>query len=450
MASIGSLGVGSGIDLNSILSQLMEVQRRPLYDVQAQQKTIKSQISDYGTLKSTVSVFQEALDKLKDADAFKTYTASSSDESVFTASADSTAATGSYNVNVTQLAQANKLASMRFADSTTATVGTGTLSVSVGADTMNLTVDATNNTLAGLRDAINGATDNPGITATIINEGGGSRLMLTSNETGLENAMVIANQTTAFGGMFDITNDQDGDDLNDVEGQAQQVSAAQDALFTVDSFSVSSATNSAADVIEGVTFDFASVGTSTLSIGRDDDSLAKLVEGISDAYNTMRGKISSLREGNLRTDSTLRQLDNMFLAEMTQSANLTGLTNLFEAGITRDRYGKLNFDSAVFKEAMATNSTQVAALFTDEAEGFAVRLSSLAESVLDYDGLFKTREEGLNSRLKSLQNSEDRINRSLVDMEARMKKQFSNLDTTMSKLSSTSNYLNSQLMAMMG
>lgn len=448
MASISSLGVGAGIDLGSILSQLMEAQRQPLYELQSKGKKVTAQISDYGSLKSAVSSFKDSLDKLTKSTAFNAYQTTSSNDSVFTATADDTAAIGNYGISVTQLAKAHKVASMRYADSTSATVGTGSLSITVGGNTMNLTVDSSNNTLAGLRNSINTSSDNPGVTATIVNEGGGSRLMLTSNETGLANAMTIT-PTGLDAGLFDTTNDQDGNEGNNVPGQAELISAAQDAVFSMDSFSLSSPTNSVTDVIEGVTLNLKTPGNSNLSISRDDEQLSKLVQGVVDAYNTLRNKISSLREGNLGNDSTLRQIESMLVSEMTRPAGLGGLKNLFEAGITRDRYGKLSFDSSVFKDAMASDASQVIALFSDANEGFAVRLSNLAKSMTDSNGLFEVREEGLNSRLKSLRESEDRMKMHLTDMEARLKKQFSNLDSTMARLNSTSAYLSSQLASLM-
>lgn len=431
MAGISSLGVGSGIDLNSILSQMMEMQRQPLYDLQAQQKTIKTQISDYGSLKSAISSFKDSLDKLIKSDAFDAFKASSSDEKILGVSADSKASSGSFDISVTQLASAHKMASQQFVNSLDKP-GAGSLSIQVGGKTMNLTIDA-DDTLAKVRDAINKSSENPGVSATIINEAGGSRLMLTSKETGVANGMTFGG---SLSGIFDTGSG------------AVEVSQAKDAAFSLDSFSMTSASNSVSSAIDGVTLSLKDLGTSKVSITRDDDAITKLVQGFVDTYNNLTSKISSLQGGNLKTDSTLGRIQSSFLAEIGKPAELDGLKNLFEVGITRDKFGKFSLDSSKLKKALEQNSGQVAELFNDKTSGFATRLSDLAKNMMGNDGILKSRENGLGERLKFLQNSESRMNIRLDEMQQRMKKQFSNLDSTMSRLNSTGAYLSSQLMAM--
>ncbi|MEO5341789.1 MAG: flagellar filament capping protein FliD [Gammaproteobacteria bacterium SHHR-1] len=442
MASIGSLGVGTGIDLNSLLSQLMEIERRPLYALQDKEKSIQSQISDYGSLKSSVSSFRSSVDRLKYESDFNAFKASSSEDGVFSPSVSGVATAGSYDIEVTQLAKSHKLASQRFAEDQT--LASGSLTLSVGDKSMSLTVDETNNTLAGLRDAINKSEDNPGVTATIINEGGGSRLMLSSNETGAENAIVITDQATTLGGMFDTTNDLDGDEGNNVDGQAEVVTTAQDAQFSVDSFQVTSASNSVEDVVQGITLNLATVGSAKLTVTQDLDKSTDLVQGMVDAYNKMRDKIESLQAGNLKGDSTLRQIDSMFITEMTKSADLNGLQNLFEVGVTRTKEGRLSFDKDVYKTALEEKGDQVVSLFTDAEQGFAERLSGVANDMLSYDGMFAVRNEGLDNRLQYLKSSQERMERRLEETEDRLVKKFTALDTTMSRLNSTSSYLSSQ------
>lgn len=431
MAGISSLGVGSGIDLNNILAQMMEAKRQPLYDLQSQQRSIKNQITDYGALKSSMSSFKDALDKLTKSSAFDAYKASSSDEKILGVSADSKASVGSFDVTVTQLATSHKLASRQFVNSLDKP-GAGTLSIEINGKTMNLTLDA-DDTLANLRDAINKHSDNPGVSATIINEPGGSRLMLTSKETGTENAMT-------FGG--------DLADIFDTGNGAALVSAAQNAEFKIDSFEMTSGSNSVKNVIDGVTLDLKDLGTSKVSLTRDDEAVVKLVQSMVDTYNSMNTKIAALKSTSLKTDSSLNSIRSAFQMELSKPAQLDGLKNLFEIGISSDRNGKLNLDTTKFKKALDENSGQVADLLGNETSGFATRLSSLAKNMMGNEGIFKSREKGLNDRLKFLQDSESRMQLRLDDAQARMKKQFSNLDMTMAKLNSTSSFLSSQLMSM--
>lgn len=427
MAGISSLGVGSGIDLNSILSKMMEIKRQPLYDLQSQQKQVKTQVSDYGSLKSAVSSFKDALDKLKKSDAFDTYKASSSDEKILGVSADTKASAGSFDITVTELAKAHKMASKQFVNAN-ATVGEGELSITIGSKTLNLSVGA-DDSLANVRDAINKNANNPGVSATIINEGGSSRLMLTSKDTGLAKAMT-------FGGDLD---------LFDIGSGAQEVAAAKDATFKLDSFDMTSPTNAVTGAIDGVTLNLKDLGTAKVTVTRDDEAITKLVQGLVDSYNNLNAKISSLQSGSLRSDSSLNSIHSAFLAEVGKPAQLDGLKNLFEVGITRDKFGKFNLDSSKLKKALEENSGQVADLFADKTSGFATRLSDLAKTMLGSDGIFKSRETGFNDRLKFLKSSEDRMSLRLDEMEQRLKKQYSNLDVTMSKLNSTGAFLSSQL-----
>jgi flagellar hook-associated protein 2 len=197
-----------------------------------------------------------------------------------------------------------------------------------------------------------------------------------------------------------------------------------------------------------VTFDLKDLGTAKVSLTRDNEAVTKLVQDVVEAYNSLNTKIAALQKTSLKTDSSLSSIKNAFLAEIGKPAQLDGLKNLFEVGITRDRSGKFSLDATKLKSALEQNSDQVMALFGDKTSGFATRLSDLAKSMTGNEGIFKSRETGLNDRLKFLQDSESRMQARLDEAQARMKKQFSNLDVTMSKLNSTGSYLSSQLMAM--
>ncbi|MFC6806053.1 flagellar filament capping protein FliD [Methylophaga thalassica] len=200
MATISSLGVGTGLDLESIVTGLMDIERQPLDRLESKQSTINAQISAYGSFKSKLSTFQSAMESLSSASSFKVFQANSQDEDLFTATATSTAATGSYNIDVTQIATRDKLASSAFTDYNT-TVGEGTLTISVGSESFDVTIDSSNSSLAQIRTAINNASENTGVTASIITDDSGARLVLTSNETGTDNAISVS-----------VSGDSDGND----------------------------------------------------------------------------------------------------------------------------------------------------------------------------------------------------------------------------------------------
>lgn len=188
--AIGLPGIGSGMDLASVIDQLMAIRRRPLDRNLSQQTEIDSQVSAYGTVKSAVSSFKTALSELRFPSAFNPVTAASSSTTVATASATGGVAASSYALTVTNIATAHKTASTVYTDSATSIAGTGTLTLTVDSTAYNITVDGSNNTLDGIRDAINDTADLD-VTASVINEDGGSRLILTSDNTGEDNAIAI-------------------------------------------------------------------------------------------------------------------------------------------------------------------------------------------------------------------------------------------------------------------
>ena len=181
MATIQAPGIGSGLDVNDIVTKLMEIERQPIDNLTTKKSFVNAQISAYGSLKSKVSDFQTAMSNLNSPEKFQVYQATSGSESVFTSSVSSGAVAGNYNIEVVNLAERDKIATKAYTDSSTV-VGEGTLNISIGADSFELTIDGTNNTLAGIRDAINNATDNTGVSATIVTGDDGARLVLSSKE----------------------------------------------------------------------------------------------------------------------------------------------------------------------------------------------------------------------------------------------------------------------------
>ena len=200
--AITAAGVGSGLDIEGIVSQLMQLERRPLEVLEQRESDTREELSAYGRLKSAISTFKSAMDGLSDVEEFQVYAATSSDQEVLSAAADSGAAKGVFSIDVQRLAQNHKVSSGEFADSTEFGTAGDTLSISVGSETMELGFGGSV-TLAELRDAINDADDNPGVTASILNTGGGNqRLILTSQESGAENQMSLAYSGSISGNPF--------------------------------------------------------------------------------------------------------------------------------------------------------------------------------------------------------------------------------------------------------
>ncbi len=445
--AITAAGVGSGLDINSIISQLMALERRPLNALQSKQATLESQLSAYGRLKSALSTYQSAMDGLSAASKFRQYKASSSDENRVTVSTSAQASPGAYQIVVSsQLAQQHKLASSAYTDADTV-VGSGTLSLSVGAKSFSVVIDGTNNTLAGIRNAINAAADNTGVSATIINVTGGARLVLTAEESGAANALTVA-----------VSGDDDGND-SDAAGLSNliwsaggtknlsQVDAAQDAAFTVDGFAATSSSNTVTDVIPGVTLNLKAAGTVTVTVERDDSKITETVQGFVDAYNALRTSIQDLRAGDLKGDLALNSIESGILGVInTTPSGITGSYRyLSEIGVSIQKDGSMKLDGTQLTDALNADFAGVVELFANDSQGFAFRLKALMSSYLGNDGIVDAREDGLNTRIDSVKDRISALEVRMEIVEKRLRAQYSALDSLLGSLRVTGDYLNRQL-----
>ena len=448
MATISSLGVGTGLDLESIVTGLMDLERQPLDRLESKQSIINAQISAYGSFKSKLDSFQTAMASLASASSFKVFQANSQDEDLFTATSTSSASAGSYNIDVTQVASRDKLASSAFTDYNSI-VGEGTLSISVGSESFDVTIDSGNSSLAGIRTAINNASDNTGVTASIITDDSGARLVLTSNETGTENAISVSvsdsdgNNTDTSGLSAFVYSSGGTENLS-------SISTAKDAIVNIDGFTTTSSSNSIANAIDGVTLNVKDVGSSTLDITRNDEAILESVNEFASAYNALMTEIKSQRSGQLEADSTLLTIERQVRDVFNSGASITGssFSYLVEAGISFDKNGVMTVDEDKVNEVLSSDFNSFANLFSAEGEGFANRLESLADTWLQTDGLIDSREEGLNSRLKRMDSQKEQMEARLEMTETRLRAQYAAMDTLVSSLQSQGNYLISQLSAM--
>ncbi|MTI63763.1 flagellar filament capping protein FliD [Methylophaga sp.] len=448
MASITAGGIGSGLDVESIVSQLVALERRPINRVQAEQAQVNAQISAYGSLKSKVSEFQSAMASLGSASSFKLFQGTSSNESVFTATVGSEALAGNYAVDVQSLAERDKIAFGPFADSATA-VGSGTLNLSVGTESFSLAVGA-GDTLADIRTAINESSDNTGVTATIVNSDDGARLVLSSNETGTDNALQVT-----------VSGDGDGNDsdnaglsaLTYVSGgtnYATTISTATDAVMKIDGFTVTSSSNTISDAVDGISFTAKSIGTATLEVTRDDEAILEAVNQFAEAYNSLRSEVNKQRNGQLEADSTLLSIERALSEVLNAGSEINGSSfrYLIEAGVSVNEEGVMEIDEATVTEKLSSDFNSFVNLFSAEGEGYAERLESLADGWLANNGLIDAREEGLSSQLERLEDDELRLEARLEMVEMRIRSQFTALDTLVSELSNTGNFLQQQLAAL--
>ncbi len=445
MPAIQAPGVGSGLDINSLVDQLVTLERQPLQAVQRQKSDIQAQLSSYGRFKSVVAEFRDAMQGLSSADSFQIFRASSSNESAFTASAGVDAAPGSYAIEVSSLASRHKLASEAFSDADSV-VGEGTLTLANGADSFDVAIDAGNHTLAGIRDAINQAADNTGVTATVLRDDAGSRLVLTSRDSGTSNAIRVSVSGDGDGG------DSDANGLSRLAFDAtsrnlNEIRAASDAVVNIDGFTVTSASNTVSGALQGVSLQLDAPGSGTLTVATDRDAIEDSAQSFVDAFNKLRDTIKNLRNGDLEADSTLLSIDNSVLRQINTRAGIPGsnFNYLTELGIEIDRYGQMSLDRGRFETALARDFDGVSRFFSDADNGIAARLENLGDQVLASGGLIDARESGLNTRIRSLDQQADRIDRRLVGTEARLRAQFTAMDSIVANLNATGDYLSQQL-----
>jgi len=447
-------GIGSGLDVEGLVSQLVAAEGQPaLLRLGTKEARLQADLSAYGTLKSALSTFQDSVQALNDLESFQARKATSSNVDLFSATADTTAVAASYDIEVLQLAEAEKRRSGDFATDATV-VGTGTLDISLGTDTFQLTIDGTNNTLAGIRDAINAASDNPGVAASIINVDDGvggtvARLVLTGDTVGATNTIGIV---------------VDDDDLSDADtsGLSQlatanltTLQAAQDAKIEVDGQAATRGSNSFSDIITGVSFSLtkAEVGTvETLTIDLNKDSVTAKVNSFVSNYNSLIDTINALSAydadtgaaGALLGDSALRSVQSQLRQTITASVSGLDLGTLAEIGVTTDENGKLTVDSTALDEVMTSDFTTVSQLFASDT-GLANTLDTLLERYVASDGILTARTDGLQISIDSITDDRERLNDRLAVIEARYRAQFNAMDLLVGQLQALGGYLTQQL-----
>ncbi len=445
----------STIDVNSIVSQLMTVERQPLQALQKTLSGIQTKISAFGKLQSQLSSFQSAVQSLKDVQTWKAAIATSSDETAVKATARSGALNGGYTLVVDHLAQRQTIASGAYADSA-AVVGGGTLTLQLGtyaSDPVSFVADpdrapvgitiAAGSTVAQVRDAINAA--GAGVSASLVNDASGTRLMIRSTDTGAANAF----QLTASGdaGLADLA-------FNPAAPTATSMAmtqASQDAALTINGLEISSASNKLDGVVENMVFDLKRSGETSVEVDVTGDaaSMRAEVEKFVSAWNDLNktiadqtkydagSKVAGVLQGNGTVVSVQRQLRNL----LTQSVDGATLSRLSEAGIELQRDGSLNIKGSKLDAALA-NPANVQALFsatgTGGAEGIARRFDTLLGSLLGIDGAVTGATDTLRSRQQGVTRQQDALEVRMTLIEARLRRQYVALDAQLAQMGSAS------------
>ena len=475
MPAITSLGIGSGLDVNTMVKQLVALESQPLVAMQNEAKSLQTQVSSYGQLSSLFGTLQSAANKLTSASLWTRSLASSSDDSAVAVIGGSTAAAGSYAVSVQKLATSQTVVSSTSYAAATELVGAGTFTLElgswdlppmnfvpqVGRTPVNVSTDASD-TLQTLRDKINAA--DGGVTASIVTDSGGARLSLRSSSTGAANGFRLAvadndGNNTDAAGLSRFAFDPGSGNTN-----TQQRVPAADAQATVNGIAVVSASNELSTVVDGLTLRLRKEGIATtdIAVTSDRDAVKTAIQGFADAYNALAKSITDQTKydpaskigGPLQGDSAAtglqRQLRNLLNASSGASATFARLSDV---GLEMQRDGTLKVDSGKLDTATGKLTELKKAFANTDANnsannGFARRYATLATQVLGTDGSLTTRTEGLRDRITRNGESQTRLSDRVERYQARLVAQYTAMDASLSKLTSLQNYVTQQLAAL--
>jgi len=465
MPSVSSLGVGSGLDLSSLLTQLVEAERAPTTQrLDLEEAETQASISAFGSLKSSLSDFQTILKDLSDLTEYQDRTTTTSNSDIFTATADSTVSVGTTDINVLNLASAHKLTTGSFA-TPDAVIGTGSMTIEAGGS--SFTVNISDGSVSGIKDAINNSAAAANVTANIItvddpeNPGSSvSKLVLSATDTGVTNAIEITvddndndnDYTTGLSQMFFKAGDSNN--------QLTEVDAATDAKITVDGFAVSSETNEFKDVIEGVTImalkaseDPENEPPETLTIALNKTAIKGKLASFTTAFNGLKDTLNQLSDYNAETgqagllsgDATLRVTEQQIERLLYSFSDGNGAVNsLSQLGITTGEKGRLSLDDTKLDEVIDSDFNDIGEFFAGD-DGLAEQLDDLVTGFLSATGIVETRENGFDTALQEIAVDRANLEQRLATIEARTRQKFAGMDSLIASLNSTGSFLTEQL-----
>jgi flagellar hook-associated protein 2 len=439
MASYSSLGIGAGVDLQSMLTKIMDAERIPLNMLESKITTTETKISAWGTLKSKLSTLETSSTTLSFESSLQRRSATAADTSIVSANASYNAAVGSYGIEVTQLASAQKSFTNEYAAGTT--FGQGDLNFTIAGQAKSISL--TGQSSYTLEEVANQINENKiGVTATVITTASGSqRMVLSGDSTGTSNAFSLDSTMTASGGQSSL-----GSFDTSTVGLAR--ADAQDALMKIDGIDVSSSTNSFSSSITGLTINATKTGSTTLTVATNKDSIVSSVQSFVDAFNAVVDDI----KGNSTYDATTKVggafsgdsaargiLSSLNEARTTEPAGVadSSFKALSDLGISIQSNGKLSLDSAALQEALNENSGDVIKTLNAYGNAFGDVLADFQGS----DGIVSNRVNGLTSASAKFADDKEAMELRLELIEKRYRAQFTALDTLVSSMSTTSSYL---------
>lgn len=477
MATLTSLGVGSGLDLNTMVTQLVALERRPLSAMQSRATELQTQVSALGRMQSLLSSLQDASNALTNNTLWSQGVAASSDATTVAAVGGAGATAGSYAVTVESLAASQTLSSSTVFSGATALVGAGTLQFTLGtwdatqsaftdksgATPVTVTATATD-TLQSLRDKINAS--GAGVTATLVTDATGVRLALRSTTSGAANGFKVTagdddGNHTDNAGLSRLAYDPTAGAAGMLHKQA-----ATNAKATVNGIAVESATNELSSVVDGLTLTLnrmtAPAAPVTVTVNPDRDNVKKAITAFADAYNALASYIADQTKydpnskvaGTLQGDSAVGSLMSQMRAVLNTPTGASSMfSRLSNVGLQLQRDGTLKVDTTLLTNA-STNLAELKKAFansdsvTPANEGFARRYAALATKALGIGGVLTTRSEGLRKLITKNSDDQERLNDRVDRFEARLIAQYTAMDSNLARLNALSSYVTQQIAQM--
>lgn len=436
MSSVSFTGLASGMDTASIVAQLIELKRAPIYRLQSQRQGYENQIAALGALKSKLTALQEAARALDTANEFASLTATSANEGIVTVTAGANAAPGFYDIEVTALAEAQKSRSQGF-DTPLTSVGEGTLDFTVGGELQSLELTGYTS-LEDLAERINNEV--LGVSATIINDGsptGGYSLVLTG-DAGTDGAFTVDTSGLSGGTAPAFT----------------ELQPAADGSLLVDGIAIIASGNHLENVISGLTLDLTGVSTpgmtTRISVSTDTEGVKEQVKALVDAYNDLVSyyETETAADGKLEGNATSRSVIDRMRNVMSATHSGGGAFSILaQVGIERQQSnGTLKFDEAAFDQAVADNYASVRDLFIEREGnvGKAALIDTAVDELTDsIDGLFKIGTDSLNRRVDNVENTIERYEMSIENYRTTLERKFLAMENAVSLLQAQGSYLSS-------
>ncbi|MBD0682082.1 flagellar filament capping protein FliD [Pseudomonas sp. PSB11] len=445
MAGSTVSGIGSGVDTQAIVKALVSAEKAPKQtQINNQTTTATTTLSAIGTIKGALDTYRAAISKLNTATSFNGLAGTSSDTAIAKVTVSDGASSGSYALEVTQLATASKISTTVYAEGASSVINdtgaTATLTIGQPGSSYNVSI-ASGATLQQARDTINSQLQSKGVSANILTDASGSRLVFSSTKTGAGTELTLSGNSALATGYT-------------------TVATPQNAKYTIDSIVMESASNSVTNAISGLNIDLVKEGKSTIAVSTSADTLKTSVQSFISAYNALMTSINTQTKvttsadgsasgaGALTGDATMRALVTSIRGELVKNSGTGALQSLSQLGInTVQKTGLLELDSTKWDKAVAGNGSAIAGLFTGK-DGLLTRMTATTDSYAKTGGVLASRQANLTTQLADLTTAQQTLDRRIESLTTTLSKKYNAMDTLVAQLNATSSSVMTTLNAL--